>query len=328
MVRTAAQSYIKYGYEGTYAGSTTCDKKFGLRDSLTSWNVGNNRIDLAALNSVTYQSFAYGQQRGEISVDFVLNNPWVLGAFFGAPSTTGSSNPYTHTYPHASNGINVQPRTFQMEVGFNASDSSGGDIVRTLKGCIANTLNISTSIGGTVDCSLSASYGKEDAPATTFGSAPTDPTLDHKAFTFAHAQLKYGGSVVAQVQDLSLALNQNTDLLYGLNSVQAVDSYRQIFDITGNFKASLLNKTILEDLLEQVGKGTSSGESEVVGGSPELEILFSKSANEQIKITGTGLSPTQVSIEGIQPNQPVFENIEWRVKSLTIEAKNNQSAEE
>ena len=328
MVRTGAQSYIKYGYEGTYGGSATCDKKFGLKDALSSWSLTHNRIDLPALNQVTYESYAYGQQAGEISVDFALSNPWILGAFFGAPSTTGSSNPYTHTYPHASNGINKQPRSFQMEVGFNAGDSSGSDIVRTLKGCVASTLGISTSIGQTVDCSLSASYGKEDAPATTFGTAPSEPTLNHGAFTFAHAQLKYGGSVLAQVQDLNLQLNQTPALLYGLNSNQAVDSYRQIFDITGSFKASLLNKTILEDVLEQVSKGTSGTFSETVGGSPELEILFSKSANEQIKITGTGLSPTSLSIDGIQPNEPVFENIDWRIKSLTIACKNNQAAEE
>ena len=328
MVRTGAQSYVKYGYEGTYAGSATCDKKFGLKDALSSWSLTHNRIDLPALNQVTYESYAYGQQAGEISIDFVLSNPWVLGAFFGAPSTTGSSNPYTHTYPHASNGINKQPRSFQVEVGFNAGDTSNSDVVRTLKGCVASTLGISTSIGSTVDCSLSASYGKEDAPATTFGSAPTEPTLDHKAFTFAHAQLKYGGSVLAQVQDLNISINQTPALLYGLNSVQAVDSYRQIFDITGSFKASLLNKTILEDVLEQVSKGTSGTFSETVGGSPELEILFQKSASEYIKLTGVGLSPSSLSIDGIQPNEPVFENIDWRIKSLTVECKNNQAAEE
>jgi len=140
--------------------------------------------------------------------------------------------------------------------------------------------------------------------------------------------LKYGGSVLAQVQNLDLQINQNTTLLYGLNSNQAVDSYRQILDVTGSFKASHLNKTILEDVLEQVSKGTSGTFSETVGGSPELEVLFQKSNNEQIKLTGVGLSPDSLDIEGIAPNEPVFENIAWRCKSVTIECKNNQSAEE
>ena len=55
---------------------------------------------------------------------------------------------------------------------------------------------------------------------------------------------------------------------------------------------------------------------------------FRKNANEEIKITGTGLSPTSLSIEGIAPNEPVFENIDWRVKSVTVACKNSQTAEE
>ena len=328
MVRTGAQTYVKYGWESSYGGSATIDKKFGIQDALSSWSLTHNRVDLAALNQVTYESYAYGQQSGEISMDFVLSNPWILRTVLGTPSKTGSSDPYTYTYPHASNGINKQPQSFSVEVGFNASDSSGGDIVRTLKGCVASSLSISTSIGQTVNCSLSASYGKEDAPATTFGTAPTEPTANTFPYTFAHAQLKYGGSVVAQVQDLTININQTPSLLYGLNSHQAVDSYRQIFDITGSFKASLINKTILEDMLDQIKAGSSGNYGETAGGSPELEIAFTENSGDSITLTGTGLSPTSLSIDGISPNEPVFENIEWRIKSLSIAAKNNQSAEE
>ncbi len=327
MVRTGAQVYVKYGWESTYGGSATVDKKFGLRDSVGSWSLNHNRIDIAALNQVTYEKYAYGQQTGEVSIDFSLSNPWIFKTVFGTPSKTGSSDPYTYTYPHASNGINEQPQTFQTEIGFNASDSSNGDIVRTLKGCVANTLAINTSIGQTVDCSLSATYGKEDAPATTFGTAPSEPTVEFP-YTFAHAKLTVGGNVLAQVQNLGISFNQTPSLLYGLNSHQAVDSYRQIFDITGNFRASWLDKSLLDDTLNQISKGSSGNYAETVGGSPELEILFRNTTNEEIKITGTGLSPTSISIDGIQPNEPVFENIDWRIKSIVVAAKNNQANEE
>ena len=46
------------------------------------------------------------------------------------------------------------------------------------------------------------------------------------------------------------------------------------------------------------------------------------------KITGTGLSPTDLNISGIEPVEPIFEEISWRVKSATIVAKNTQSGEE
>ena len=80
--------------------------------------------------------------------------------------------------------------------------------------------------------------------------------------------------------------------------------------------------------MNQVSKGSSGNYAETVGGSPELEILFRNTTNEEIKITGTGLSPTSISIDGIQPNEPVFENIDWRIKSIVVAAKNNQANEE
>ena len=324
MVRTGASAYLKYGYEAPYGASTTMDKKFGLNDALSSWSLTHNRQDLPALNQVTIAEFAYGQQTGSISVDFTLSNPWIFKSLFGIPLKTGSADPYTYTYPDPSNGINKTPKSFAVEVGF---DGAAGNIVRTLKGCVASSLTINTSVGGLVGCTLSANYGDEDAPSATLGTAPTQPDVVFP-YTFAHARLKYGGSVVAQVQDLSITIDQGSTLLYGLNDNQAVDAYRQLLDITGSFKASLENKTVLEDMLEQISKGTSTTYSATVGGSPELEILFQKSASESITLTGTGLSPSDLTYDGVRANEPIFENVNWKIKSLVVTAKNNQSAEE
>lgn len=324
MVVTGSSVYLKYGWESAYGTGATIDKKFGLNDSLSSWSLTHNRQELPALNQVTIDKFAYGQQQGSIAVDFTLSNPWIFRSILGTPSKTGSADPYTYTYPHASNGINKSPTTFTVEVGI---DGSSGDIVRTLKGCVAESISINTSVGGLVTASISAQYGKEDAPSTTLGTAPSEPTVEFP-YTFAHARLKWGGSTVAQVQDVSISISQSPTLLYGLNDNQAVDSYRQLLDISGSFKASLINKDILENMLNQISEGTAGTYSETVGGSPELEMLFQKSANESITVTCTGLSPTDISYDGIRPNEPVFENINWKVKTITVAAKNSQSTEE
>ena len=324
MVRTGAHAYLKYGYESTFGtAASTIDKKFGLNDALSSWSLTHNRQDLPALNQVTVDEYAYGQQQGNIGVDFTLSNPWIFKTILGDPSTTGSS-PYVHTYPHATNGINKTPSSFTCEVGF---DGASGDIVRTLKGCVAESLNITTSVGGLVDCSLSATYGVEDAPSTSLGTAPTEPTVEFP-YTFAHATLEYGGSTLAQVQDLNITINQSSALLYGLGDHQAVDAYRQLLDITGSFRTSLLNKTVLEDMLEQISKGTSGSYSGTVGGSPELRITFQRSANEKIVLTGTGLAPTDLNYDGFRANEPIFENINWRIKTLTVAATNSESTPE
>ena len=324
MVRTGAHAYLKYGYESTFGTSaSTLDKKFGLNDAISSWTLTHNRQDLPALNQVTIDEYAYGQQAGTLGIDFTLSNPWVFKTILGDPSTTGS-NPYVHTYPHASNGINKTPTSFTTEVGF---DGASADTVRTLKGCVATSLSITASVGNLVSASLSANYGVEDAPSTSLGTAPSQPDVEFP-YTFAHATLKYGGNTLAQVQDLSLNIDQGSSLLYGLGDHQAVDAYRQLLDITGSFRVSLLNKTVLEDMLEQISKGTSGSYSSTVGGSPELEIAFTKDSNEKIVITGTGLSPTDLSYDGFRANEPIFENVNWRIKTLTVAATNAESTPE
>ena len=76
------------------ATGATIDKKFGLNDSLSSWSLTHNRQDLPALNQVTIDEFAYGQQQGSIAVDFTLSNPWIFRSILGTPSKTGSADPY------------------------------------------------------------------------------------------------------------------------------------------------------------------------------------------------------------------------------------------
>ena len=334
MVRTGAFAYAKYGYETTFATAVTANKKFGLQDKVGSWTLTNNRINLAQLNQIEPNKFAYGQQQGTLSMNYVLSNPWVFGAIYGTPSVGSVSNGVaTHSYPHASNGQPKNVRSATVEIAFDASDSGGGDIVRTLKGCVTNSLALSTTVGQTVDVTHDMSYGKEDAPATTFtgSNAPALPTSEFP-YTFAHARLKVADSIIAQVQDLDITFTQNSDMLWGLNDHQAQASYRRVFDITGRFRASWLDKSRLEDVLNQVKAGTSGNFAETVGNTIELEIVFTNGQSganlKTITILGSGLAPTNINITGIEPVEPVFEEIEWQVKSCTISCDNSISAAE
>jgi len=324
-IRTGASAYLKYEYETSYGTGGTPNKKFGLQDRLTSWTLTHNRIDMPRLNQTTIHKYAYGQQNGSLSVSCVLSNPWIFESIYGAP-TTGSAS--SGVYPHTFGG--TQPKdinTLVCEIGY---DGDTADIVRTVKGCVVNSLGISTSIGATVDLSIDMTYGKESAPVTSIGTAPSEPTEEF-AYTFAHGVVKVGGNTLAQVQDVDITFGQNPSLLYGIGNNQAVSSYRQIFDITGRFRAALLNKNLLEGTLAQIAKNTSGTYEETIGGSPEFELTFqstSSTVQNEIKITGTGLSPTDIGISGIEPVEPIFEEINWRVKSATIVAKNTQSAVE
>jgi hypothetical protein len=325
-IRTGASAYLKYQYETSYATGGTPNKKFGLQDRLTNWSLTHNRIDMPRLNQTTIHKYAYGQQNGSLSVGFVLSNPWVFRSVYGASPAppSPSSGVYTHTWG-ATQPKNVD--SIVCEIGY---DGDSADIVRTVRGCVVNSLGISTSIGETVGCSIDMTYGKEIAPTTSIGTAPTEPTEEF-AYTFAHGKVTVGGNVIAQVQDVDMTFAQNPDLLYGIGSNHAVSTYRRVFDLTGRFRASLLNKNLLEGVLAQIGVNTSTTFEETLGGSPELELVFQSTASatqSEVKITGTGLAPTDLSITGIEPVEPIFEEINWRIKSATVAAKTTQATAE
>jgi len=261
-----------------------------------------------------------------LSVGCVLSNPWIFESVFG-PSTPGSATDGVYPHTFGTTAGNKTMNTLVVEVGY---DGDSADIVRTMRGCVVNSLGISTSIGATVDLSVDMTYGKEDGVNTTLGTAPTEPT-EAFPYTFAHGVIKVGGNTLAQVQDVDITFAQNPSLLYGIGNNQAVSSYRQIFDMTGRFRAALLNKNLLENVLNQVKQGSSGNYAETVGGSPELELTFQSSATSvqnEIKITGTGLAPTDLAVSGVEPVEPIFEEINWRIKSATIVASNTQSGPE
>ena len=326
MVRTGAHGTLKYDFEdGSFTGASTPNKKFGLQDKLSSFTMTNNKVDLNKLGQITVDKFAYGQQQGTASVGFTLSNPWIFGSILGAPLSAGT-NPYTHTYPNAS-GLPKTPRSIQIEVGY---EGDSANIVRTLKGGVVGSLSINAAVGGLVDCTVDVTYGSESAPSAGSVTAPTLPTVEFP-YTFAHAELTVGGAVVVQCQDASMSIAQNTELLYGLNSHQAVAAFRRVLGLTGSFRASWIDKDLLEKVLEQIKKGTAGASvySETIGGSPEFKFTFIKNnTNEKIEITGTGVGINDIAISGFEPVEPIFEEISWTMKTISVVATNITATEE
>ena len=326
MVRTGAHVYVKYGWEGTTYGvlgsGLTADKKFGLQDKMSSLTLTNNKVNLAKLNQNTVDKFAYGQQQGSASMSFTLSSPWILGSILGAPTKAGTT-PFTYTYP-ASAGLPKTPRTIQIEVGY---DGLSADIVRTLKGGVVGALSINAAVGGLVDCSADITYGIEIAPTNTLGGAHVAPTKPSEEFpyTFAHAELYFAGALVAQCQDASLSIAQNAELLYGLGNHAAATAYKRVLDITGSFKASWLNKNLLDDLLAQIA---TVPQETVGGGATEFRLTFEKSSAEKIVITLTGLAINDHGVSGLEPVEPVFEDINWTAKTISVVATSAATAEQ
>ena len=345
MVRTGASSYIRYGWESTFGAAptlSTLDKAFGLNARLTNWDLTHSPKDLPTLGQVEVKDYAYGQQTGSMGVDFVLSNPWIFGAVYGEPTRTGSS-PYVYKYGTTA-GVHAAAKTvrsFTTEVGFEGETNT---MVRRGLGCVANSLSISTSIDGTVDCSMGISYGKEDSQVGGSGAGTvitsgfeSSPPADDIAFpyTFAHGQLKWAGegladttsatSIVAELQDASINFSQNPTLLYTIGSHQSVASFRRVFDITGSFTASWKNDDKLNQLLDQVRKPLTKPTISL-SSQPEIILTFTNSgtgaAQKSIEMKLHGVRPDSLAINGIQPVEPVFENIAWRTKTCEIVCAN------
>ena len=339
VIATGARGYVSYDFETSYGagatfGSSGDGKRFGMQEKINTWTLNNSRINLATLNQTELEGFAYGQETGSLGVGFVLSNPWLFGAIYGAPSSAGSSNNYTHTYEADIKTNSTRDiRTFETQIGL---DFPSSQITRKLKGCILRTLGISCNIGGTVDCTADIAYSKEDAPSTETLAAPSKPTTKFP-YTFAHASLKLNNAVVAKIQSADISFNINPDMLYQIGSHQAVEAFRRVFEITGTFQASWVNPTLLNHVLAQVQIPDADAYEETIGGStPELELTFTNqdsgtsvaAAEERIiTITLEGVSPTEHSVAGIEPVEPVFESITWQAKSANIVVHNSEATE-
>ena len=337
MVRTGASSYVRYDWEnefGVAAFDNATQKAFGLNARLGSWTLGHSPKDLPRLNQVEVAQYAYGQQTGSLSVDFVLSNPWVFRALYGAQATTGTG-PYVHTWGTTGDVSGAKTITpFSVEIGFAAEDAN---IVRTATGCILNSLSIGATIDGTVDCSADITYGNEADNGTSYHASPPNDDINFP-YTFAHGELRwYGddaadtdatGSKIAELQSANVTFSQNPALLYTVGSHKAVSSFRRVFDITGNFNASWINNKKLLQLLDQIEKpNTSSIREGVAGAAVDAILTFDNGGTgvnkKAITIKLSGVRPDSIAIDGIVPVEPVFETINWRAKTASVIADNN-----
>jgi len=340
MVRTGATSYIKYDWEGTFGTSafTSNDKAFGLNARLGSWTLGHSPKDLPMLNQVEIRDYAYGQQNGSLSVDFVLSNPWIFKALYGN-STFASATPNTHTWGTAGGNSGAKTITpFSVEIGV-AAQSPAPVIVRQATGCILNSLSLGTAIDDTVNCSADVSYGNEANDTTSIDATPPEDDVRFP-YTFAHGELRWRGddgrtaldatSVVAELQTANVTFGQNPALLYSIGSNKAVSSFRRVLDITGNFQASWINNNKLRQLLDQIATVPVRDIGTDGSANAAVTLTFKNgatgAAERNITISLDGVRPDSISIDGIVPVEPIFETINWRAKTAAVIASNPATA--
>ncbi len=183
MVRTGAFGYLQYGFEMCFGtAATSICTVFGLEQKITNWSLTNNRITLAALNQIEPAIYAYGSTRGSLGIDFVLSNPYWLGALWDTRTTTAcmpTAGSHSHAYT-----IMCKLRTpISVEIGVCGTTN----VVRTLTGGLVNSVSLRSSIGEVVRGSADISYANETEDAVIDATPATDQ--DNFPYTFAYGNL-------------------------------------------------------------------------------------------------------------------------------------------
>jgi hypothetical protein len=316
MVRTGAHGTLKYGEESSFGGGATATRPFGLQQAINSLSFKNNQIALTQLNNIEVDSYAYGKNEGSGSIDFVLSSPWVFDAILGGVDTSGSTSNYSHIWDSNSGNLTADntgiasPKSFDIEVGFDSKTST--DVVRHLKGALFSSLNIKSSIGETVTGALDFIYGKVDTITTSIGS-PIADGVDFP-YTFSHASIELlDGTTIAEVQDFDISFTSNTELLYEQGSANAVGGFRKLFEMTGKFNASFIDKTQLQRVFDRTELATLTVEfTNGLSGTSEKAI--------KVEFAGVGLSEHSLSIV---PNEPVFEDLTFQMRNVKVTANNS-----
>jgi hypothetical protein len=332
VVYTGGSASVHYDYESTFGTAVSTIHPFGLNQKVTSLTVANNRLNFNKLGQVETTAFAFGQQTGNVNISFVYDDNAshnIFESIYGAD--TSGTTPFT--YP-ATLGQGEAPATMTGRSITTAISVQMGTMYRKrlLTGCVVNSIGLSTSIGQPVNGSIDMTFGKEvsstlDSGANQNITQQTAGTQAGNPYTFAHGHFKvHNGSAlteIGEIQDCDINWTTNSELLYGIGSHYAQSSFKRALDITGKFKASFKDSLMATHVLDQAKDASNTvmlagNNADAVG----IELLFENSQNaaDSLKIELSGVAIGDYSVSGIEPVEPVFEDVAWKAKSARITA--------
>ena len=348
-VYTGGSASVLYGYEAAATfgtASTAITNIFGMNQKVTSLSLQTGQMPLNKLGQVEVSKFAYGQQQGTVNIGFVWDSEKsdkILKSIFGAPSATASNTidtyPASSTIPFtgvagASGSVSVSPTSpLSITTQIHQVIAQGSNVLlsRTLKGCVVQSLNLSTSIGETLNATVDMAFAREDSTNVESSGTFVQQILAandqaSQPYTFAHGELSMstGGSgvaVIAEVQDIDLTFATNAELLWGLGSHHASTVFRKILDVNGRFKTSLKNGDLIQAVINQSLFDDGTKETIAETSNVALKLVFENlatSATKSLTIELGGVSLTDHSTSGIEPAEPIFEEVSFKAKSARI----------
>jgi hypothetical protein len=328
-VYTGGSASVFYDYETTFNTAVATTKPFGLNQKVTNLSVQTNRMNFNKLGQVETTAFAFGVQSGSVGIGFVFDDNLshnIFESIYGEDTSNAHVYPATNAQGEAMTTMTGRSITTDIAVQMGANYK-----LRRLTGCVVNSIGLSTSIGQPVNGTIDMSFGKELSSTIDVSGATINQqgvgaagTQAGNPYTFAHGHFKVhnGSSLqeIGEIQDCDINWATNSELLYGIGSHYAQSAYKKALDITGKFKASFKNSEIATHVLDQA-KDTGNqiqlgnNESDEVG----IELNF-VSGSDSLKIELKGVAIGDYSLSGIEPVEPIFEDVSWKAKSAQITA--------
>lgn len=316
--KSGSSAYVSFGMESTFQTAVSRTKLFGKKQEVSGLEYSNGAEALPQLYSREMNEFLYGRNHGQMSVDYILSNPFIFNWVFGTP-TTGApvASLYTHTWDSSASALkNCPSGTLEFW-----TDGKSAGVDRVALGAICTSLNIKTAVEQPVSVTQSIEWGKENTSSATMGTPPTETVFKPYSFANVCIKLPSSGSVIASVQEVSLNIETGCKLVYGVGcstdgtSANATDAYAGVFNFTGKLTGiikdktnfdSVVARTDLVDLEINITNGISGGSS----------------TERSIKITIAGIALPKHTFDKIAAGELITESLDYIGKNCIVVAKN------
>lgn len=144
-----------------------------------------------------------GEVTGQIDL---ISIGYILKCVFGAPSTTGTGDPYTHVF-----GPGTSTPSFLLEKGWAVEGH-----YYQYTGCKAVGLRFRFGQGGELLYSMPVIAAAEAYDTSPYSAAPTDLSLPSSIFYNVDAVASEGGSPITTLENIEFTYGNNAKMGFGL----------------------------------------------------------------------------------------------------------------
>jgi len=258
-------------------------KPFGSDATLSTLEGSNNAIAVFDPNSREAREVIEQNFQGSWSVEFTLTNPWFLRmALHNEVSTTGSTEPYTHSFD---GDIPFSSRIVQ------GTETTGNE--RVLKGCVASSVSMSASLGGMVQVTIDGAYADEETESVGVSSLQGQPTIQERPLHFGEATVSRDGSTLSLIQEASLSIENNIDLIGELGTRFSVDYSPKKRNVSITYGDIVEND---DELKRMYGDSASTSPGESVENTQNIVFKFDNGK------TGTDKNSLTMTLEDAFPD--------------------------